>query len=414
MIGSFTKKGLPALLAVPLTAALGSLLAGCDDNGALMSSEDSSASSKYEFKLPAHFPEPSIPDDNLLSVEKVKLGRQLFYDRRMSINEEGSCATCHEQRKAFTDGKKLPTGPTGDVHIRNAMSLTNTIYNSRQNWANPTLADLHQQAVSVMFNEDVLELGWADNEALILDRFRFAPDYPGLFSEAYPGTDDPFTVDNVAMAVSSFVTTLISSDSDFDRAQSDGNEGAMSDAARRGKELFNSERLECFHCHGAFNFAQSVQHTGTVLETIEFKNNGLYNIEGPGPGLPLPTGNYPTGNQGLYEFTNEPFDMGKFRAPTLRNIALTAPYMHDGSMATLREVIVDHYAKGGRLIPDGPFAGNGADSPYVDTLLFGFQVTDQEVDDLLAFFDSLTDWSFVCNTEYSDPFGTIPMHERCN
>ena len=105
--------------------------------------------------------------------------------------------------------------------------------------------------------------------------------------------------------------------------------------------------------------------------------------------------------------------MGKFRAPTLRNIELTAPYMHDGSIATLREVIVEHYARGGRLIEDGPDAGDGAQSPYADPLMIGFQISDREVDDLLAFLHALTDWSFVCDPQLADPFGNIPMHQSC-
>jgi cytochrome c peroxidase len=124
----------------------------------------------------------------------------------------------------------------------------------------------------------------------------------------------------------------------------------MSEAARRGQELFFSERMECFHCHGGFNFSQAVNHAGTTLAQAEFHNNGLYNIGG--------TGDYPLDNRGLWEFTQRPADMGRFRAPTLRNIELTAPYMHDGSIATLEEVL-DHYSRGGRLIAAGPLAGDG-------------------------------------------------------
>ena len=388
--------------------ALGVLFGGCGGGG-----DDAPAAAAFVFDLPAHFPQPRIPADNPMTVEKVALGHRLFYDQRISVNQVGSCASCHEQRHAFTDRRVTSVGPTGDVHNRNAMSLTNVVYNARQNWANPTLTDLRQQAVAVLFNEDVIELGWANHEDEILDRLRLDADYPSLFAAAYGDAQDPFTVDNVAKALASFAATLISGDSAFDRSERSVDPEPLSASAQRGRELFFSERLECFHCHGAFNFAQSVQHNGSVIETIEYKNNGLYNIAGPGPGLPLESGNYPAGNQGLYEFTENPADMGKFRAPTLRNIALTAPYMHDGSIATLREVIVDHYARGGRLIEDGDTAGDGAESPYTDTLVVGFQITDDEVDDLLAFLNALTDWSFVCNPDIADPFGTVPMNENC-
>lgn len=362
--------------------------------------------------IPAHFPLPDIPDDNPLTREKIQLGRRLFYDQRLSINQAGSCASCHEQRHAFTDGLARAVGPTGDVHLRNAMSLTNAVYNARQNWANPSLTDLRQQALAVMFNEDTIELGWSNHEDEILDRLRFDADYPALFAAAYPESSAAITVNNVARALASFTASLISGNSAFDRAQGDPSQ-PLSAAAQRGSDLFFSERLECFHCHGGFNFAQSVQHDGSVIETIEFKNNGLYNIIGPGPGLPLNRGNYPSGNHGLYEFTGNPNDMGKFRAPTLRNIALTAPYMHDGSIASLREVIVDHYARGGRVIEQGPNAGDGAQSPYADPLMIGFEISSSEVDDLLAFLNALTDWQFVCNPDLADPFGNIPMHTRC-
>lgn len=390
-----------------LVTVLCGLISACGGGGG-----NTSAAAQLPITLPAHFPLPSIPADNPLTTEKIALGHRLFYDQRLSINAAGSCASCHEQRHAFTDGLARSVGPTGDVHLRNAMSLTNVVYNARQNWANPTLTDLRQQALAVMFNEDTIELGWSNNEEQILDRLRVDADYPDLFAAAYPDEQAPITVNNVARALASFAASLISANAPFDQVQS-GQRESLSAAAQRGSDLFFSERLECFHCHGGFNFSQSVQHDGSVIETIEFKNNGLYNIIGPAPGLPLNRGNYPAGNHGLYEFTENPSDMGKFRAPTLRNIELTAPYMHDGSIATLREVIVEHYARGGRLIEDGPDAGDGAQSPYADPLMIGFQISDREVDDLLAFLHALTDWSFVCDPQLADPFGNIPMHQSC-
>jgi cytochrome c peroxidase len=178
----------------------------------------------------------------------------------------------------------------------------------------------------------------------------------------------------------------------------------MSESAKRGRELFFSERLECFHCHGGFNFSQSTTHDKSVFTEIEFHNNGLYNIDGSGA--------YPLDNHGLWEFTFKPEDMGRFRAPTLRNIELTAPYMHDGSIATLEEVI-DHYARGGRLISSGPLAGDGAKNPFKSEFIVGFMITADEKTDLINFLKSLTDWEFICDERFSDPFGNLLPHPHC-
>lgn len=403
-----TVAGVTALAAVLMLS-----LQACGGGGD--ASDASRPLAGYDWQLPPGFPTPQVHADRPLTAAKVELGRQLFYDPRTSNNGEGSCASCHEQRRAFTDGRALATGPTGEVHARNAMSLTNVVYNARQNWANPLIDNLREQAIGVLLNEAPIELGWAGQEQLMLDRLRGDPAYVDAFMAAFPEDADPFSLARVAEAYEAFMSVLISGRSAYDRATDPEHPepDAISDAAWRGEALFFSERLECFHCHGGFNFAQSVRHDGTVLDGIEFRNNGLYNIDGPGAGYPLEAGNYPPDNQGLFEFTENPNDMGRFRAPTLRNIALTAPYMHDGSIATLREVIVDHYARGGRVIESGPHAGDGSGSPYKDALMVGFMISDAEVDDLLAFLDSLTDWAFVCDPGLADPEGRIPMHTHC-
>lgn len=393
--------------------SLGLLLtvAGCGGGGGGSGDDEQATatppatSSGYAWQLPAGFPQPKEFAENPITAPKVELGRHLFYDRRLSINQTIACATCHLPARAFTDGLTTAVGATGETHPRNAMSLTNVVYNSTFDWANPVLKTLHTQALTPMFNEFPVELGWSDHEAEILERFRREPLYQGLFAAAYPGEANPFNADRVAKAIAAFVSTLISGNSPYDKQTFQGNASGMSDAARRGQELFFSERMECFHCHGGFNFSQSVNHAGTVLEQAEFHNNGLYNIGG--------TGDYPLGNRGLWEFTQKPTDMGRFRAPTLRNIELTAPYMHDGSIATLEEV-VDHYARGGRLISSGPYAGDGARNPFKSDLIVSFRITTQEKQDLIAFFNSLTDWEFLCDPRFADPFGNFPRHPRCN
>ena len=382
------------------------VVTGCggSSNGSREAAGQGTEIQPYVLAVPKGFPAPTIPSTNPMTLAKVELGRHLFYDRQLSINETKSCADCHLQSRAFTEDAKTSIGITElEIHARNAMSLTNVIYNAGFNWANPNTLSLEDQAFGVLFNETPVELGWSDNESVILDRFRHSGVYQTLFSNAFPDIEDPFTVEQVTQAIATFERTLISGNSDFDK-HSQGDD-VLSDSAKRGSDLFFSERLECFHCHGGFNFSQSVDHEGLAFQQLEFHNNGLYNLN--------QQGGYPLDNTGLWEFTAVDSDMGRFRAPSLRNIALTSPYMHDGSIATLREVVVDHYARGGRLITEGEHAGDGSKNPFKSSLLAGFVLTEQETEDLLAFFESLTDWTLVCNPDLSDPFGNIVMHEAC-
>ncbi|MDX1812154.1 MAG: di-heme enzyme [Gammaproteobacteria bacterium] len=366
----------------------------------------------YPWELPQGFPLPPVPQDNPMSASKVELGRHLFYDRRMSINEVKSCGDCHHQRLAFSDGLPTAIGITvNELHARNAQGLTNVAYNPTLTWANPNLLTLETQALAVLMNETPVELGWSDREDEILDRFRYDAIYQEMFVSAFPEEDDPYTIENVLKALASFQRTLISGNSAYDR-YINGDDNAIGASAARGKDLFFSERLECHHCHGGFNFTETANHDGSPSSNVIFHNNGLYNIDVNGDGKG--DGNYPADNTGLWQFTGRSTDMGRFRAPTLRNIALSAPYMHDGSITTLESVIVDHYARGGRLIEEGPNAGDGSKSVYRSSLIVSFLLSQQEVKDLLAFLDSLTDWEFICNPALSDPFGNIPMHENCS
>ncbi len=252
-----------------------------------------------------------------------------------------------------------------------------------------------------MFNEHPVELGWSNQEARLLAYFAQEPSYQQAFSAAFG--PDSVRLETLIQALASYQRALISGSSPYDRFVQ-GDSQALSEAAKRGVNLFFGERLECFHCHGGFNLSQSVDHQGLASSQLQFFNNGLYNLAG--------TGAYPADNTGLFEFTQKPEDMGKFRPPSLRNIALTAPYMHDGSLADLRAVI-GHYARGGRVIQQGPLAGDGATSPHKSVLLAGFVLTAQEQEDLLAFFDSLTDWPFLCGELARDPFGQLPQHPQC-
>lgn len=356
-------------------------------------------STSFGWNLPAGIPLPIEPADNPMTEAKFQLGRHLFYDRRLSGNGTQSCSSCHRQSLAFTDGRALPVGSTGETLVRNAQSLVNNAYNATLTWANPSLVTLEQQIVIPLFTDDPVEHGIDDsNRDAVLQRLREEPVYAALFANAFPEDRDPFNYANVVRALASFVRGLNSFDSPFDHFQC-GDTSAISEAAKRGNILFNGERLECFHCHAGYNFTNSTADRTMTLIERPFHNTGLFNIGG--------TGAFPADNTGLFASTGIPTDMGKFRAPTLRNIAITAPYMHDGSMTTLEEVI-RFYANGGRNITSGPHAGDGRLSPFKDTLTAGFTITDEEINDVIAFLESLTDTSFLTNPRYSNPWTSSP------
>lgn len=349
----------------------------------------------YDWGLPVGIPKPKVPDDNPMTPEKVALGRHLFYDTRLSGNETFSCATCHRQELAFTDGLPFSEGSTGDLTPRSSMSLTNVAYLSNFTWANPAIPSLELQAKIPMFGEFPVELGLAGQEEVLFERLRAEPIYEDLFRVAFPDRPDPIDLESILKALAAFERSLLSFGSPFDRFAYDGDPDALTESQKRGRDLFFSERTECHHCHGGFNFTDTTLHENTTFEEEPFHNTGLYNLDGEGA--------YPEGNRGLYEITFEPGDMGRFRAPSLRNVAVTAPYMHDGSIATLSEV-VDHYARGGRLIAEGPFAGDGAENPLKSEFVQGFELSDSEKADLVAFLEALTDPDFLANPAFSNPW----------
>lgn len=370
----------------PLALLLLALAAGCD--------EETPPPEPWAWSLPAGFPEPFVPEDNPMSAAKVELGRHLFYDERLSHNETMSCASCHEQARAFTDGEATPTGSTGHALSRNAMSLTNVAYLSLYTWANPKLETLEQQALVPITADFPLELGAQLDPPAVLARFSGDPDYARMFAAAFPGEAEPVSLENIARALASFERTLISGDSPYDRYFYGGDATAMSESALRGMELFFSERAECYHCHAGQNFTTSFRTAASEPGPPDFQNTGLYNLDGAGA--------YPEGNGGLYEFTGDAADLGRFRVPTLRNLELTAPYMHDGSVATLEEVI-DLYAAGGREIAEGPNAGDGRTHPNKSSFIREFELDEGEKADLLAFLRSLNDPSFATDPRFGPP-----------
>lgn len=415
------------------------------------------ADTPYELDPPRGFPEPRIPTDNLLTWEKVELGRFLFYDKRLSGNQTFACASCHEQAKAFTDGRPVAMGSTGELHPRGAMSLANVVYTATLAWANPTLFNgafghpfgaLEDQALIPMFGEDPVELGLAGKEEELFDRLRADSRYQRLFAEAFADEEDRITLSTITRAIASFERTLISGNSAYDRFVFGVDDDAISASAKRGERLFFEDpQVECFHCHGTITLTDSFESEGQSSPQRFFHNTGLYNLDCADLGLPpldlpwceSPTnpalcdplneqqpvgchcdgigpqnmGCFPPPNTGSYEITHESKDMGAFKAPTLRNIAVTAPYMHDGSIATLEEV-VEHYAQGGRTVADGPFAGVGKDSPAKGMFVRGFQATEQQKADIVEFLKALTDDEFLTNPRYSDPFAAVACPGDCD
>ena len=349
---------------------------------------------EYNWQIPADQPRPNVPDDNPMNEAKVELGRWLFHDLRLSGNETMACASCHIQALAFTDGKPKSVGSTGEMHPRNSMSLVNTAYASRLTWANSLLDRLEDQALTPLLGDAPIEMGMGGREAQIGALLESDPNYRALTERAFPSDENPFSVLNAVRAIAAFVRSIVSFDSPYDRYL-EGDSTAISNSAERGMDLFFSERLECFHCHGGFNFTDSTTHASAAVASVGFHNNGLYNLNNDG--------DYPSDNTGLYDMSGNVRDMGRFKAPSLRNIAVTAPYMHDGSIATLDEVI-SHYARGGRLIETGDLAGDGRLNPYKSEFVVGFELSDQERADLLAFLDSLTDESVLTNKHWANPF----------
>lgn len=375
------------ILAVLVVAGCGGSSTTLDDGGA--------NATAFQWSIRSGIPLPVEPAANPMTEAKFQLGRHLFHDVRLSGNGTQACATCHHQDKAFTDGLTVAVGATGDIHPRNSQTLTNAGYNATLTWANPALITLEAQMQTPLFSEHPVEQGIDEsNQDAVLQRILDEPRYEALFSAAFPEQGSPVNFANIIAAIGCFVRGLTSFNSPFDRYQL-GDNSALSDSAKRGQTLFFSEDLECFHCHGGYNFTDSNVDRAIAFVERPFHNTGLYNIDG--------AGGFPADNQGLFAVTGDPSDMGKFRAPTLRNVALTAPYMHDGSIATLEEVIA-FYAAGGRVIATGPYAGDGRRNPFKDSFVNGFALSDQQMADLIEFLKSLTDTEFVSTERFSDPW----------
>lgn len=349
-----------------------------------------SADEEYKWQIPEGFPSPRVPKDNPITDAKVALGRVLFYEPALSGNRAMSCSTCHQPDRAFSQAVAKSSGASGQTLKRNALALVNVAYNNDLTWAHNEISTIEQQMMIPLFSDNPIEMGISGRQDEVLARFKTQA-YKDLFEQAFG--DATITFDRINKSIASFVRSLVSFNSPFDDYAYRNQDDAIDESALRGLELFFSERLECFHCHGGFNFTQSSKHEFQPLDLRPFHNTGLYDIDGKG--------SYPESDLGLIEVSRKKSDMGRFRAPTLRNIALTAPYMHDGSLATLAEVI-NFYAAGGK--------GKGINNPFKSQFIKGFRLTEQEHTDLLTFLESLSDQTFINNPQHHAPANLPDTH----
>ena len=318
-----------------------------------------------------------IPADNPLTVEGVELGRLLFWETRLSEDNSMSCGSCHLPEVNFADPAQYSTGVTGAVGTRNAMALINLGWASSFFWdgRSPSLEDQirdpvpHPSEMNLPWPEAVAKLQADDTDTR----------YPERFFDAFGTTE--ISEDLVVMAIAQFVRTMISADSKFDRWRR--GETDLTDSEYNGYQMFLREGGDpeevpggqfggdCFHCHG---------EAGLQFTDHLFHNNGLDPSFEADPGRASVTGS--------------PLDSGLFRTPTLRNVALSAPYMHDGRFQTLEEVI-EHYNSGG--------VASSTIDPFMKYTTGGLTLAPSQKADLLAFLHTLTDTVFVQNPAFQDP-----------
>jgi cytochrome c peroxidase len=308
----------------------------------------SQARPSFEWQLPRGFPTPFVPADNPMSAAKVALGRRLFFETRLSVSGRYSCASCHDPARSFTDGRSLAVGATGAALSRSSMALVNVAYNLSYGWQHPEVTTLEAQMRRPLLNRHPVEIGLAGRERETLAALAADATYPGQFAAVFGAA---ISMDRVIKAIAAFERTLIDGDSAFDAYVFAGRHDALSPAAKRGMALFFSKRIGCAGCHFGFNFSGNWRDSAGATGRASFADDGL----GAGP----------------------------VRVPTLRNIALTAPYMHDGRFATL-DAVLDHYQRVGQ-IPDRAHGGQR------DRRLKAFTLRDSERADLKAFLNGLTD-----------------------
>ncbi len=304
---------------------------------------------EYIWHLPRGFPRPAVPADNPMSEAKVALGRRLFFEPRLSVSGRYSCASWHDPVRAVTDGRARAQGATGAALPHNTPTLVNVAYNITFGWQHPEVRSLETQMRQPLFNAHPVELGLEGRTHALSAQLEQDPRYAQAFAQAFPAAPAP-SLDHLIKAIAAFERTLIFGRSAFDRYVFAGEHDALSDAAKRGMALFFSARTGCGACHSGINFSGNWRDAQGATGRASFALNG-------------------TSAQAL-------------RVPTLRNVALTAPYMHDGRYATLAAVL-EHYSRLARQ------------RPSLDRRLPQVPLTEPERADLIAFLESLTDEAFT-------------------
>lgn len=306
--------------------------------------------------IPSWFPEMQIPNDNQLTQERIDLGRKLFYEKKLSRDETISCGSCHDPDMAFTDGKPIATGVEGRLGIRNTSTLANIGFTDIM-FMDGGVRTLELQAQSPIFTHEEMDFTIAE----FLDRIEGDAEYERMFRDAYGREPDAF---GISRAIAAFERTFISGNSRFDQYEYLNDENALSDSEKRGRDIFFSSETACTECH-----------VPPLFTNFEFENIGLYQ-------------EYE--DTGLARITQSLDDIGKFKVPNLRNIAQTYPYMHNGSMQTLEEV-VEHFNSG------------GVGHVNQNSLIRPLGLTEQEKADLVAFLHSLSDENFLNNPDLAEP-----------
>lgn len=346
-----------------VTISLLILITGCVEDDPIIMKKVYELATPYTLELDDQMPIMNIPEDNPLTVEGIRLGRMLFYDPILSADSTQACASCHQQNIGFTDKDKFSVGIDGIMGSRRSMPIINIGWNSTLFW-DGRATGVEDQALFPV--EDPIEMHnmWSN----AVDQIEHNPEYPDLFGEAF-GSDD-ITKERVVKAIAQFERTLISSNSKYDRVVYD-KIGAFTDDELEGQLLFyDEEGGDCFHCHD-----------GGLQTDLKFHNNGL---------------DEEFEDLGLYNVTKKEADKGKFKTPSLRNVELRAPYMHDGRFATLKEVL-DHYSEGVKF------------SSTIDPLMKnvgsgGVKLTEEEKGYIIAYLKTMTDTNFINNKDFSSPF----------
>ena len=334
---------------------------GCTDNVAInynsnAITEDGScnyfSTTPFIIETPYGFPDMKIPSDNPMTIEGVSLGEKLFKDPILSANNTQACIDCHKQNFSFSDPNQFSTGIDNIQGDRNASALINIGWNTSFNWDGSSLT-LEEQAFEPVTNPIEMHNNWNNVESVLNSH----ADYPSLFKKAF--NINYIDSIHVVKAIAQFERTLISTNSKLDRYLN--NEEQLTISELNGYAIFNTEKGDCFHCH-----------TSQLFMDNQFHNNGLDSD----PFLDLGRG----------KVTLNAYDNGKFKTPTLRNIEMTAPYMHDGRFATLEEV-VEHYDSGGKY--------STTVDPLMKKLGVGLQLSNQEKMDLVSYLKTLTDNEFI-------------------